>query len=77
MVTLQIRETAERKGIQTAYGLQKAMGIPPGTAARLWRAEMTMISLKTIDSLCEALECEPADIIVRRGARKMSHGKSR
>jgi DNA-binding Xre family transcriptional regulator len=77
MVKLQIRETAAKKGIKTAYGLQKVMGIPPGTAARLWRAKMTMISLKTIDSLCEALECEPADIIVRSDGRKKSHRKSR
>jgi len=65
MIELRIRETAERKGIKTAYQLQKAMNVPPGTAARLWRGDMKMIGLDTIDALCEAIGCEPADLIVR------------
>jgi DNA-binding Xre family transcriptional regulator len=65
MVKLTIREAAAKSGITTAYGLQKAMSIPPGTAARLWRGDMSMISLNTIDSLCEALNCKPADLFVR------------
>ena len=65
MVKLRIREAAAKAGITTAYGLQKAMDIPPGTAARLWRGKMTMISLNTIDGLCKALNCKPADLIVR------------
>lgn len=65
MVELRIRETAEAHGITTAYQLQKAMSIPPGTAARLWRGKMRMIGLDTIDALCEAIGCEPADLIVR------------
>jgi DNA-binding Xre family transcriptional regulator len=65
MVELRIRETAEANGILTAYQLQKKMNIPPGTAARLWRGKMKMIGLDTVDALCEAIGCEPADLIVR------------
>jgi DNA-binding Xre family transcriptional regulator len=65
MIKLLIRQVAEAKGIKTAYQLQKAMDIPPGMAARLWRGDMKMIGLETIDGLCEALGCEPADLIVR------------
>ena len=64
-VELRIKEAAEARGITTAYQLQKRMNVPPGTAARLWRGSMRMIGLDTIDSLCEALGCEPADLIVR------------
>lgn len=74
MIKLRIKEMAEAKGIKTAYQLQKAMGIPPGMAARLWRGDMKMIGLETIDGLCEALDCEPADLIVRVRGKKASGG---
>lgn len=65
VVELRIREAAEARGITTAYQLQKRMNVPPGTAARLWRGDMKMIGLDTIETLCEAIGCEPADLIVR------------
>jgi DNA-binding Xre family transcriptional regulator len=71
MIELRIREAAEARGITTAYQLQKRMNVPPGTAARLWRGKMKMIGLDTIDALCEAIGCAPADFIVRTtGAEK-------
>jgi DNA-binding Xre family transcriptional regulator len=76
MVKLQIRQIAEQRGIKTAYGLQMAMNIPPGTAARLWRGDMSMIGLQTVDALCEALECEPGDLLTRkRGVKAASSTK--
>ncbi|HST51847.1 MAG TPA: helix-turn-helix transcriptional regulator [Pyrinomonadaceae bacterium] len=69
-VELRIKEAAEARGITTAYQLQKRMNVPPGTAARLWRGEMRMIGLDTIDALCEAIGCEPADLIVRIQVKK-------
>ncbi len=75
MVTLKIREAAEARGITTAYQLQKALNTMPSTAARLWRADMKMIGLDTIDALCEALKCEPADLIVRGNGKKKSNGR--
>lgn len=70
MVELRIKETAQKHGITTAYQLQKKMNVPPGTAARLWRGDMKMIGLDTIGALCEAIGCEPADLIVRVGNDK-------
>lgn len=69
-VELRIREAAEARGIKSAYQLQKRMNVPPGTAARLWRGEMKMIGLDTIDALCEAIGCEPADVVVRVQSKK-------
>ena len=77
MVRLRIKEVAVRRGIKTAYGLQKAMNVPPGTAARLWRGQMAMIGLQTIETLCEALGCEPGDLIVRENAAKASARKAK
>jgi DNA-binding Xre family transcriptional regulator len=70
MVEMQIKEVAQRKGIKTAYQLQKVMNVPPGTAARLWKGKMVKIALKTIDALCEALECDPCDLLLRTSKKK-------
>jgi DNA-binding Xre family transcriptional regulator len=70
MMRLTIREAAEAKGISTAYQLQKALNVPPGTAARLWRGEMRMIALSTLDALCEALGCELSELITREVGQK-------
>lgn len=65
MIVLRIKELAERKGITTAYQLQMLMNIPPTTAARWWKAKMGKIALTTLDALCEALGCDPGELIVR------------
>lgn len=77
MVELRIREMAEAQGITTAYQLQKRMNVPPGTSARLWRGDMKMIGLDTIDALCEAIGCEPADLIVRVADKRKTSRKAR
>jgi DNA-binding Xre family transcriptional regulator len=74
-IELRIREAAEARGITTAYQLQKRMNVPPGTAARLWRGEMRMIGLDTLNALCEAIVCEPSDLIVRVTSKKSSRWK--
>jgi DNA-binding Xre family transcriptional regulator len=78
MVRLRIQEIAQERGITTAYQLQKLMEVPPMTASRLWKGEMEMVALKTIDALCEALSCEPGDLFTREGQiTKPSKSKKR
>ncbi len=77
VVELRIREAAEARGITTAYQLQKRMNVPPGTAARLWRGDMKMIGLDTVDALCEAIGCEPSDLIVRVTENQKSARKTK
>lgn len=60
--TLRIREAAEARGVTSSYQLMKLMGIPPGHASKLWKGEMRMIGLDTIDALCHALECKPGEL---------------
>ncbi len=73
MVELRIQEVAMSRGIITAYQLQKALESHPAMAARLWKGNMDRIGLQTIDALCEALDCEPGDLIVR--VKASSEGK--
>jgi DNA-binding Xre family transcriptional regulator len=58
---LTIREAAEKRGITSSYQLMKALNIPPGHASKLWKGEMRMIGLDTIDALCNALQCKPGE----------------
>lgn len=60
--TLRIREAAEARGVTSSYQLMKLMGIPPGHASKLWKGEMRMIGLDTVDALCNALQCKPGEL---------------
>jgi DNA-binding Xre family transcriptional regulator len=64
MIKANIKEMAIRKGIKTAYQLQKAMNLQPSQAAKLYRNNLKMIGLDTLDSLCAALDCMPSDLLV-------------
>jgi len=63
MIVVMIRERAEKNGITTAYQLQKAMGISPTIAARLWRGDFDKIGIGTLDRLCRVLRCQPDKLL--------------
>lgn len=63
MITVSIREMAEKRGITTAYQLQKLLNVSPSLAAKWWRNDMKMIGIDTLDSLCRMLKCKPNDIL--------------
>ena len=63
MITTRIKEMAEKRGITTAYQLQKLTELPPSMAARLFRDEVDMIALRTLDRLCTVLKCKPNDLL--------------
>jgi putative transcriptional regulator len=62
VVKVRIRELAEKRGITTAYQLQKLTGAQPGLAAKWYRNDLKSISLDTIDLLCKKLECTPGEL---------------
>jgi excisionase family DNA binding protein len=64
MIKVNIQEVAVRQGIKTAYQLQKLMSLQPSVASRLFNNKLTMISFGTLDRLCDALDCVPADLII-------------
>ena len=63
MVKVAIREMAEKRGMTTAYQLQKATGVQPSMAAKWWRNDLQMIGIGTLDLLCRVLKCKPNDIL--------------
>ena len=64
MIKVNIANVAKRRGIKTAYQLQKALDLPPSQAAKLWRGDIKMIGLYTMDRLCRVLKCKPDKIFV-------------
>ena len=65
MIELRVREVAEQKGISNPSSLSKESGIAYANCHKIWNNQQTMIGLDTLDRLCEALGCEPGDILVR------------
>lgn len=62
MIKTRIQQLCEENDIKTAYQLQKAAELSPSMASRLFKDDVEMIALRTIESLCNALKCEPKDI---------------
>jgi DNA-binding Xre family transcriptional regulator len=63
MIAVNIKEAAKRKNIDSSYKLQKITGFDISMAARIWRGKWVQIHLRTLNTLCSALECTPNDIL--------------
>jgi len=63
MITVTIKEQAEKRGFTTAYQLQKATGVQPTVAAKWYRNDLKMIGMDSLDRLCAALKCKPNDLL--------------
>ena len=64
MVRMRITELLEARG-QSLYWLAKETGIRYSTVHDLSRGQWKAVKREVIESLCEALVCEPGDLIVR------------
>lgn len=62
-IKIMIREQCEKRGITTAYQLQKATDVQPTVAARWYRNGLKMIGIDSLDKLCGALKCKPNDLL--------------
>ena len=65
MVELRVKELAVEKGIDNPFSLSKESGIAYANCYKIWNNQQTMIGLDTLDRLCDALGCEPGDILVK------------
>ena len=62
MIRLVVREIAQREGIENPNVLSQATGLPYETCRRLWQEKATMISLNTIERLCDVLQVRPSQL---------------
>jgi DNA-binding Xre family transcriptional regulator len=57
---LQVQEIARKLGIENASQLAKLTGLGLTTCYQLWEETAQMISLKTMNTLCNKLKVHPA-----------------
>lgn len=63
VITIHVKEVAERRGIKNAYRLQLVTGLSPDVTQRLWRGDWEKISKETLERLCSSLKCQPGTLI--------------
>ena len=75
MIAIRLAHILEERR-QTVYWLWKQTGIRYATVWQMNRGEIARLNLDALDRICEALECEPGDLLVRvEGRKKRRRGK--
>jgi putative transcriptional regulator len=75
MITVRLGKLLEERG-QTVYWLWKQTGIRYATVWQMSKGEIARLSLDALDRICEVLECQPGDLLVRvEGRKKRKRGK--
>lgn len=64
MIQFDIEEMLEKRG-RSAYWLAKETGLTHTALYRLRRAKTGAIKFETLDAICQALDCEPGDVLKR------------
>lgn len=77
MIKFLLNEMLEKRG-RSAYWLSLETGISQGMVGRMKRMEPDGIKWATLERICDALECEPCDLIVRvKEATKKAKAKQK
>ncbi len=63
MIKTYVQTIARKRGLTTAYQLQKALNIAPSVAAKLWSDDFEMISKTSLERLCRLLKTTPGELI--------------
>jgi len=74
MIKFQLNELLEKRS-QTIYWLWKETGIRYATVWQIGKGEVSRLNLDALDRICEALECQPGDLLVRVEPKKRKRGK--
>ena len=69
MIKFQLNELLEQRG-QTIYWLWKQTGIRYATIWQMGKGGVSRLNLAALDRVCEVLECQPGDLLVRVESRK-------
>jgi putative transcriptional regulator len=74
IITIRIDELLEEKG-RSFYWLSKQTSISHTTLWRLKKGKALGINFITLEKICQALECEPGDVLKLRAEKKPGNGK--
>lgn len=69
MITFRLSEILEERK-QTVYWLWQKTGIRYATVWQMSKGEIVRLNLDVLDRICEVLECQPGDLLVRVEDRK-------
>jgi putative transcriptional regulator len=69
MIKFRVNELLEERG-QTLYWLWKQTGIRWATIWQIGKGEVARLNMDALDRVCEALECQPGDLLIRVENRK-------
>jgi putative transcriptional regulator len=76
MIKVRLRELLEERG-RTLYWLWKRTGVRYATVWQMGKGEVGRLNMDVLDRICEALECQPGDLLVRVTGRKAAKKKRR
>ncbi len=62
IIKAQIRQILRKRG-RTFYWLSKQTGVSHSTFWRLKKGKALGINFATLEKICQALECEPGDVL--------------
>lgn len=69
MIEIRLNELLEEKS-RTLYWLAKQSGVRYATVWNLSRGEVGRLSVDALDRICEALDCQPGDLLIRVADKK-------
>jgi len=69
MIMFRLNELLEERG-QTLYWLWKQSEVRWATIWQMGNGDVVRLNLDALDRVCEALECQPGDLLVRVESRK-------
>jgi len=64
MIKTHLNELLDERG-QTLYWLAKQSGIRYATIHQMSRGEVARLNIETLDRICDALDCQPGDLLIR------------
>jgi putative transcriptional regulator len=79
MIEIRIDELLGNRG-RSFYWLAKETGISHTTLWRLKKGKALGINFETLEKMCDALQCQPGDVLshtIRKKISKKPHPKSR
>lgn len=74
MIGLKLKELLEAQG-RTGYWLAKETGIRYASVWQMCNGDSARLSLDNLDKICDALGCQPGDVLVRVPDRRARKGK--
>lgn len=74
-VKFTIEEAARRKGVDNPFALSKLTGLGYAICHRLWNDEQRRVDLGTLASICDALNCQPGDLLIYVPRKKNGKAK--